>query len=53
MNGVWWLYDGDLIAIRSPTRALARALVYNEGYDVVKVLKPVHLRTSDNPIPFL
>ena len=33
--------------------ALARALVYNEGYDVVKVLKPVHLRTSDNPIPFL
>jgi len=36
----------------TPTRALARALVYNEGYDVVKVLKPVHLRTSDNPIPF-
>ena len=36
----------------TPTRALARALVYDEGFDVVKVLKPVHLRTAENPIPF-
>mmetsp|Transcript_75946 Transcript_75946/g.216639 ORF Transcript_75946/g.216639 Transcript_75946/m.216639 type:complete len:490 (+) Transcript_75946:951-2420(+) len=36
----------------TPTRALARTLVYNEGFDVVKVLKPVHLRTAENPIPF-